>query len=119
MLIDFWASWCGPCIESFPKLKRLYSKNKDLGFEIVTISVDDSLEDWETASETHKLPWIDIGDLEDGEMTGWDAAPTAMDYGVIWIPNQFLIDTHGCIVHKHFTDADLKKMLSSLNTGSS
>ena len=84
VLVDFWASWCGPCIKSFPALKKMYSKYKDRGFEIVTISLDDSLEDWETASKTHELPWIDLGDMEDVEMNGWDAAPSAKELRGTW-----------------------------------
>ena len=112
VLVDFWASWCGPCIKSFPALKKMYSKYKDRGFEIVTISLDDSLEDWVTASKTHELPWIDLGDTDDVEMNGWDASPSAMDYGVLGIPNKFLIDKEGCIVNKHFSDRELNTLLS-------
>ena len=119
VFVDFWASWCGPCIRSFPALKKLYSKYKDQGFEIVTISVDESFEDWETAAKEHKLPWIDLGDVEDGEMKGWDIAQSAIDYGVLGIPSEFLIDKQGCILHKHFSTHELKEMLSSLGTRSS
>ena len=113
VLIDFWASWCGPCIRSFPALKKLYSKYKDQGFEIVTVTVDDSFEEWEIASEEQELPWIDLGDTENDERKS-SFIPTADDYGVRWIPNKFLIDGKGCIVHKHFSDEDLEKMLSIL-----
>ena len=118
VLVDFWASWCGPCIASFPALKEMYAEYKNQGFEIVTISIDDSLGEWEGASAEQELPWIDLGDAEDGVMKS-GSAPTASDYGVLWIPNKFLIDKTGCIVHKHFDDDELKEMLSSLSVGSS
>lgn len=113
VLIDFWASWCGPCIRSFPALKKMYSTYNDRGFEIVTVSVDDSFEDWEGASEEQELPWIDLGDTEKDE-NGSAFGPTADDYGVFWIPNKFLIDREGCIVHKHFSDEALERILSTL-----
>ena len=119
VLVDFWASWCGPCIRSFPALKKMYSKYKDHGFEIVTISIDDTFEEWQTASNRHNLPWIDLGDTEGGETQGWDGKPSVTDYGVMWIPNKFLIDNKGCIVHKHFEDDELKNILASRDAGSS
>ena len=112
VLVDFWASWCDPCIESFPALKKMYSTFKTRGFEIVTISIDDSFEDWESAADEQDLPWIDLGVTEEGEMKS-ATAPTSDDYGVRWIPNKFLIDKDGCIVDKQFSDGQLKTMLSS------
>ncbi len=87
VLVDFWASWCDRCIGSFPAMKRMYAKYKDRGFEIVTISIDDTIESWEANSRTLELPWLDLGDSEDGVMNG-DSSPTADDYGVLWRHNR-------------------------------
>lgn len=113
VLVDFWASWCGPCIRSFPALKKMYSQYKDQGFEIITISIDDDFEDWVDASKKQKLPWIDLGDTESGDMMRWKVPPSANNYGVLSLPSKFLIDKHGCIVHKHFSKTKLKEMLAS------
>jgi len=112
VLVDFWASWCGPCIASFPALKELYSTYKDRGFEIITISLDDTLIDWYEQSDNLNLPWIDLGVWKDGLMQGRHA-PIAIDYGVNWLPKPFLIDKKGCILRKDFSTEDLKQFLSS------
>ena len=117
VLVDFWASWCGPCIESFPALKKMYSKFKDRGFEILTISLDDTVKIWTEASESHNLPWIDLGDPKTGDKKIWNIRPSQMDYGVLSIPSTFLIDNKGCILDKHFSDVELKEMLSSRLAG--
>ncbi|MYC25951.1 MAG: TlpA family protein disulfide reductase [Gammaproteobacteria bacterium] len=83
VLVDFWTSRCDICIARFPSLKAIYSKYKDRGFEIVTISIDDSFEKWDIASDEQELPWIDVGDTEDGLMK-IGSSPTADDYGVPW-----------------------------------
>lgn len=128
VLVAFWASWCGWCVRSFPELKRLYKENKDQGFEIVTISIDDSFERWRAVSNILEIPWIDLGNGDDNEMKG-DASLIADAFEVrltrasslffgkrerdIYYGNRFLIDRDGCILNKKFFDFELSEMLTS------
>ena len=113
VLVDFWASWCGPCIDSFPALKEMYSKYQNEGFEIVTISIDSTHEDWKIGFEENELPWIDVIDAaDDGELKGWQA-PMATAYGVNYIPKKFLIDTEGCILQLDLPTTELEKVLAT------
>ena len=105
VLIDFWASWCGPCIADFPELKKLYSAYSDEGFEIVGVSIDDNMEDWKEGVDEHELPWVNLGELKD-----W-GGPVAVSYGVSAIPAGFLVDSQGCIYKKNVRPAALKEFL--------
>lgn len=105
VFLDFWASWCGPCIGSFPKLKELYSAYTDDGFEIVSVAIDDTSEDWEQASDEQELPWVNLG-----ENKGWEGL-TAHTYGVNFIPKSFLIDREGCIIQKDLQSSKLEELL--------
>ncbi len=104
-LIDFWASWCGPCIASFPELKRLYAAYKVHGFEIIGVSIDDNYEDWNNAAIEQELPWIDVGELKDWE------GPVAVSYGVGFIPKAFLVDPNGCVLKKNVRTDMLEEAL--------
>ena len=105
MLIDFWASWCGPCIADFPELKKLYAAYEDEDFEIVGVSIDSKKEDWIEGLEEHKLPWTNLGELKD-----WQG-PVTTSYGVMGIPMGYLVDSQGCIYKKHVRPAALKEFL--------
>ena len=104
VLIDFWASWCGPCIADFPDLKKLYAAYTDEDFEIVGVSIDSTHDDWVGGVEDNELPWVQLGELE-----GWYGP--GVQYGVGWIPKGYLVDSQGCIYEKDIRPAALKEFL--------
>lgn len=91
VLIDFWASWCGPCRQNNPRLVKLYKKYHGKGFEIYGISLDEDTVSWKKAVHHDKLTWIQVIDDR-----GWSAL-SASAYGVDMIPTSFLIDREGVI----------------------
>ena len=107
VLIDFWASWCGPCVASFPTLKELRAEYGKDGFEVVAISIDRTHEEWAEGSEKYEIPWINLGELE-----SWDGEVATM-YGVHFIPKSYLIDGDGCILQKDLPIDLLEKVLIS------
>ena len=105
VLIDFWASWCGPCIAEFPELKKLHAAYTDEDFEIVGISIDSTEEEWRAGLEEHQLPWTNLGELQ-----SWDG-PVATSFGVSFIPKTYLVDSHGCIYRNDIITEELKSFL--------
>ena len=105
VLIDFWASWCGPCIADFPELKKLHTAYTDEDFEIIGVSIDSTVEAWKGGVDEHELPWINLG-----EVKGWEG-PVSTLYGVNAIPKGFLVDSKGCIYKKNIRPAALKDFL--------
>jgi peroxiredoxin len=91
VLIDFWASWCGPCRHNNPHLVKLYNKYHGKGLEIYGVSLDENMNNWKKAVHHDKLAWIQVIDDK-----GWEA-PSASSYGVDMIPSSFLIDRRGVI----------------------
>lgn len=95
VLVDFWASWCGPCRRNNPHLVSVYNKYKDKGFTVYSVSLDrqGQEEKWAQAIEADKLTWpYHVSDLQ-----FWNSAPAAV-YGVRAIPATFLLDKDGKIV---------------------
>lgn len=108
VLIDFWASWCGPCRLSNRQLVKLYSKYKSKGFEIYGVSLDENKKDWMKAIKQDRIVWSQVIDNR-----GWEAQ-TAIDWGLYQIPTSYLINKDGIIVGIDLEKNDLEKALKDL-----
>lgn len=109
VLIDFWASWCGPCRMENPNLVNVYEKYKSKGFTVFSVSLDQSKDKWLAAIVKDRLTWeYHVSDLK-----GWKSAGAAL-YGVHSIPATFLIDKNGKIVEKNLRGEKLEQTISKL-----
>ena len=108
VLIDFWASWCGPCRRENPNVVKTYAAYKDKGFEIFGVSLDQNREAWLKAIEADKLLWKHVSDLQ-----YWNSAG-AQAYQVNSIPQTFLVNPEGRIIAKGLRGAALDNYLAKL-----
>lgn len=107
-IIDFWASWCGPCRKENPSVVALYNEFHSKGLNIIGVSLDKNAEEWKAAIAKDKLTWNQVSNLK-----FWDE-PIAKQYGVEQIPTTYLLDNEGRIIAKDLRGEELKAKVISL-----
>lgn len=109
VLVDFWASWCGPCRAENPNVVKMYEKFKDKGFTIFSVSLDEDASKWKEAIEKDKLSWANhVSDLK-----GWKSSVVA-NFGIEGIPHTVLLNKEGKIIGKNLRGEKLEETLTKL-----
>lgn len=108
VMIDFWASWCGPCRQENPNVVKLYQQYHDKGFEILGVSLDRTKEEWEKAIKDDQLSWLHVSDLQYWQNNA------AQLYAVSAIPQTYLLDKDGKIIAKGLRSEQLATKLNEL-----
>ncbi|MEQ1678388.1 MAG: TlpA disulfide reductase family protein [Chitinophagaceae bacterium] len=108
VLLDFWASWCGPCRVSNKSLVKLYSKYKGKGFEILGVSLDDNVRNWKAAIKQDKITWLQVNEA------GVWTSQTVDTWAISAIPTSYLIDKDGRLLAMDLEGKELEKALKYL-----
>ncbi len=111
VLVDFWATWCGPCVEEFPNVKRNYEAYHDRGFEVVAISLDHDKKRLEKFIADNQVAWVNL--FEDAQTTGQNN-PLAEKYNITAIPSTFLVGRDGKVVAQNVRGPALEEHLKKL-----
>ncbi len=94
VILDFWASWCGPCIQGIPEMKRYYEKYRDR-LEIISIAVNDQPDEWRAAIQEHVLPWVHLNDDQ-----GAVPMEVTRQYAIEALPTKIILDPEGRVAYK-------------------
>ena len=113
VLVDFWATWCGPCVQELPNVLKNYKKYHDKGFDVVGISLDRSSKPLERFIQKNEIPWTQLYDAEIQKGEGWNH-PIARHFGISAIPATILVDQEGNVVSLQARGAELTVLLEKL-----
>ena len=105
VVLDFWASWCGPCRRSMPAIKEIYKKYKDKGLEVYAVSVDTDKDAWLKAIKDDATTWVHVIDDNNAVAKAWQVA---------YIPNTYLIDKTGKVISVNPNHAALEQQIGKL-----
>ena len=108
VLVDFWASWCGPCRWTNKKIAKVYDAYKEKGFEIFGVSVDENKKAWLKAIRKDKISWIQVNDNSGRE------SKIAADWSVYAIPTSYLIGRDGKLIAMDLSSKELEKTLKKI-----
>ena len=105
-IIDFWASWCGPCRMENPNMVKLYAEFKDKGLSVISVSLDEKKDKWVEAIKKDGLTWLHLSDLK-----GWQG-DVIKKYNIDAVPTIFVLDENNRIIAKNLRGEKLKAFVS-------
>ncbi len=105
-ILDFWASWCPPCMSEMPNLVNIYENYNDDGLQIVGVSLDNDKKSWQNAVEAMGMKWVQVSDLK-----GWENAAAQL-YQVDAIPHTLILDNEGHILAEDLRGQQLEEFIS-------